>query len=391
MAALTGVTNTFNAGDTIVASEVNVNFQDVADWASGVDPTLGSGASTVTVGNNLVVPAAATVQSLTVDGISTLTGATTHGSTITVGSSGVGHDVVFHSDTGGDNVTWNSTDAKLVITGTSAVDALVVADGRMRVADRVYCEASDEVTLAGTTGALVVGGDGTTTHLAMDSDEIQAKATDTTTATLKLNPHGGWMEIPEIVSLKNSSGTTTGSLGIAGWQIGANSDDASLSMGNQTGGATSLRWDESDGAFYFKNDGTDRLSVWAAGTVLNTCASGSGDTLERNSLYGTIVINTSSARFKNIDLAVDMDDHLSADMVDSLHPKMWSFKNDTENYPHISLVSEDAYEVSPFFVTKGLDENGDVALSGLKDRALISLLIVALQDARTRIAALEAP
>lgn len=372
MAALTGVTNTFNAGDTIVASEVNVNFQDVADWASGVDPTLGSGASTVTVGNNLVVPAAATVQSLTVDGISTLTGATTHGSTITVGSSGVGHDVVFHSDTGGDNVTWNSTDAKLVITGTSAVDALVVADGRMRVADRVYCEASDEVTLAGTTGALVVGGDGTSAHLALDRNDVQAKASATVNARLKLNSWGGDISF--------------------GQDVG----DINLLLGKQANGETSIRWDEGDGtiddgAMYFKHDGQDKMSVWDAGVVLNKCDEGSGDPLEVNSLYGTIVKNTSSARFKNIDLTVDMDDHLSADMVDSLHPKMWSFKNDTENYPHISLVSEDAYEVSPFFVTKGLDENGDVAVSGLKDRALISLLIVALQDARTRIAALEAP
>ena len=389
MAALTGVTNTFNAGDTIVASEVNVNFQDVVDWASSADPTLGSGASTVTVGNNLVVPAATTTQSLTVDGISTLTGATTHGSTITVGSSGTGHDVVFHSDTGGDNVTWNSTDAKLVVTGTSATDALVVADGRMRVADRVYCEASDEVTLAGTTGALVVGGDGTGTHLAMDANEIQAKATDTTTAPLKLNPHGGWLEIPEIVFLKNSSGTTKGALGIGSWWIGVDAADATLSMGNQTGGATSLRWDYSDGAFYFKNDGTDRLSVWASGTVLNTCTEGTGDNIEING-FGVLVKDSSSARLKNIDETIDMGDYLNPVMVDALEPKMWSFKNDTSNSPHISLVSEDANEVSPFLVTKDFDENGDPRLSGLKDRAIISLLIVALQDARTRIAALEA-
>jgi len=85
-----------------------------------------------------------------------------------------------------------------------------------------------------------------------------------------------------------------------------------------------------------------------------------------------------------------MGDYLNPVMVDALEPKMWSFKNDTSNSPHISLVSEDANEVSPFLVTKDFDENGDPRLSGLKDRAIISLLIVALQDARTRIAALEA-
>ena len=85
-----------------------------------------------------------------------------------------------------------------------------------------------------------------------------------------------------------------------------------------------------------------------------------------------------------------MADHLTADMVDSLHPKMWAFKNDADQYPHISLISEEANEVSPFFVTKSFDDNGDVALSGLKDRAIMSLLVVALQDARARIATLEA-
>jgi hypothetical protein len=376
MAALVITKTNFAAGDAIVASEMNVNFQDIENWTAG-DPTLGSGTSTVTVENNLVVDAATTTQSLTVDGISTLTGATTHGSTITVGSSGTGHDVVFHSDTGGDNVTWNSTDAKLVVTGTSATDALVVADGRMRVADRVYCEASDEVTLAGTTGALVVGGDGTGTHLAMDANEIQAKATDTTTAALHLNPHGG--------------STKTGGNLYIDYDSNAGLTDPAIYFGDQADGSTAIIHfddDVSGNHFSFNQGGTTQLRVNASG-VIPTLATQSATAVHVNA-FGVLTKSSSSARYKNVDETVTMSDHLSPNLVDSLSPKMWSYKSDATNYPYISLIAEDAHAVSPFLGATAEDENGATIPEDVHDRAIISLLIVALQDARTRIAALEA-
>ena len=193
------------------------------------------------------------------------------------------------------------------------------------------------------------------------------------------------------IQVAKTDGTVTGWwIGETGnlW-VGSNVADPILSLGNQVGGSTSLRWEESNGAFYFKNDGTDRVSFWAAGTVLNTCATGTGDNIEING-YGVLVKDTSSGRFKNIDSTIDIAEYLDPAMVDNLHPKMWAFKNDTDQHPHISLISEEANEISPFFVTKSFDENGNLALSGLKDRAIMSLLIVALQDVRERLAALEA-
>ncbi len=171
-------------------------------------------------------------------------------------------------------------------------------------------------------------------------------------------------------------------------KIVINSSDADANLYFSTDTNTNINWSDTNTAWTFNNLGTARFSIWAAGAVLNTCDEGTGDSLEINA-YGVIVRNTSSERYKNIDTTIDMTQHLSPEMVDNLHPKMWAFKNDTDQHPHISLISEEANEVSPFFVTKSFDDNGDVALSGLKDRAIMSLLVVALQDARARIATLE--
>jgi hypothetical protein len=172
-------------------------------------------------------------------------------------------------------------------------------------------------------------------------------------------------------------------------KIVINSSDADANLYFSTDSNTNINWSDANTAWTFNNLGTARMSIWAAGVVLNTCAVGTGDNLEING-FGVVVKDTSSERYKNIDTTIDMTQHLSPEMVDNLHPKMWAFKNDADQHPHISLISEEANEVSPFFVTKSFDDNGDVALSGLKDRAIMSLLVVALQDARARIATLEA-
>tara|TARA_R110001606_G_C14917294_1_gene596153 strand:- start:17 stop:409 length:393 start_codon:yes stop_codon:yes gene_type:complete len=58
MAAL-AVTNSFTAGTTIVAAQMNTNFTDVVDWATG-SPNLSTGGSTTTVNGKLTVTELAT-------------------------------------------------------------------------------------------------------------------------------------------------------------------------------------------------------------------------------------------------------------------------------------------------------------------------------------------
>ena len=61
MAAL-AVTNSFTAGTTIVAAQMNTNFTDVVDWATG-SPNLSTGGSTTTVSGALSVTQATTLSS----------------------------------------------------------------------------------------------------------------------------------------------------------------------------------------------------------------------------------------------------------------------------------------------------------------------------------------
>ena len=70
MAAL-AKTYSFTAGTAIVAAQMNTNFDDVVDWATGT-PTLSTGGSATTVSGSLAVTQAATLSTtLAVTGIAT--------------------------------------------------------------------------------------------------------------------------------------------------------------------------------------------------------------------------------------------------------------------------------------------------------------------------------
>ena len=55
--------------------------------------------------------------------------------TLTVGADGSGYDVVFNSATAGDNFTWDSSEEKLTITGTSGAVALDIHTGKATFGD----------------------------------------------------------------------------------------------------------------------------------------------------------------------------------------------------------------------------------------------------------------
>jgi len=59
------------------------------------------------------------------------------------------------------------------------------------VADRAVFKYTDQIDLDAISGAMVIGGDGTSTHICIDDEDIQAKSDATTATNLRLNAFGG--------------------------------------------------------------------------------------------------------------------------------------------------------------------------------------------------------
>ena len=371
----------FVGGTTIVASAMNTRFTNIETWAKGT-PDLSTSGSMTTIKGTLNVD-----EAVTFDSSLTMTGA------LTVGVDGTGHDVKFWGDTAtrymewdqsadkltvnkgdvlfaatdsGEKVHWNGTssDPVLIVHGSSGEDVLTVTQGRTKLSQRVYCLSTDEADLDAVSGALVVGGDGTGQHLAFDTNEIQSKTNGTTAGELRLNPHGGDIRInPQTTDAK----------------IGFGDDEA--------GGVTDsyIRWDGGNDAFVFVADGAAVVAMYeTTGTQLGVISTDSGDDLVLSSA-GYIRKKSSALKYKNV-ADVSMSDYLTASMVDSLEPKMFSYKSDESNHPMIGFIADECDAVSPFLAYH--DSDGEVSSTD-KD-ALIALLAIGLKDARTRIAALEA-
>ena len=190
--ATLAVTNSFAAGTTIVAADMNTNFDDVEAFinttpgvvqkdivdAKGdiIAATAADAVSRLAVGSNTYVltadstaatglawaaPTTGDITGITTAAASGLAGGTTSGTaTLTFspagltaaqnfGADGAGVDITFHSATAGDNMLWDASEEKLVITGTDGQTALDVADGNVSITDDLT------VTGAITAGSLV--------------------------------------------------------------------------------------------------------------------------------------------------------------------------------------------------------------------------------------------
>ena len=117
--ATLAVTNSFSAGTTIVAADMNENFDDVEAFIN------------------------------TTPGVLQLSGGSVIGAT-GFGVDGTGVDVTFYSDTAGDTMLWDASEEKLVLEGTNSATVLDVTDGNVSIGDG---------TLA-VSGTVTVGSDG---------------------------------------------------------------------------------------------------------------------------------------------------------------------------------------------------------------------------------------
>jgi hypothetical protein len=104
------ITNSFSAGDAIVASEMNTNFTDVTTWANGA-PNIGVSGSTATMDGALTV-----TEALTASSTSQFNG------TVTVGVNDTGLDVIFYGATNGAYMKWNQATDDLQLVGAAGLD-----------------------------------------------------------------------------------------------------------------------------------------------------------------------------------------------------------------------------------------------------------------------------
>jgi len=191
--ATLAVTNSFSAGTTIVAADMNENFDDVEAFVNStpgvvqndivdakgdiIAATAADAVSRLAVGTDTYVLtadsgeatglawAAPTTGDVTgVDAGTNIDVASASGpvpsvalaidAAVDVGADGAGVDMTFHSTTAGDYMLWDASEEKLIIEGTNGATALDVTDGNVVIGD----------------GTLVVGSDGAGEDVTFHSD-----------------------------------------------------------------------------------------------------------------------------------------------------------------------------------------------------------------------------
>ena len=384
-------------GGASIAKKLYVGTDLDVDGTTNLDAVDIDGAvdmaTTLTLGGNadfngdLDVDGTTNLDAVDIDGNVQIDG------TVTVGVDDTGYDVKFFAATAGDYFEYSQTLGNVVIETPST--------------------GTNEASLTANTGILRIG-ESAGEHLAIDGNEIMAKSDATTAGDLHFQNNGGTVKFGNANDLTSfvvkGPASFSGEIAAASLDISGNIDvdgttnldvvdiDGAVDMASTltiaagSAGTPAIHFSgDTDTGIYrnganilgFVAEGAVRQTVHPAGTVLNTCAAGTGTDIEINGL-GVLVQNSSSLRYKNV-ASVNMADHLTANMIDSLEPKMFSFKSDSDNHPMVGLIAEDCHTVSPFLAVHNQDGESETT----DKNALISLLIIALKDARTRITALE--
>ena len=266
--ATLAVTNSFSAGTTIVAADMNENFDDIEAFVNttpGViqnslvdaegDLIIGTAADTVgrlAVGTDTYVLTADSG----VSGVGLAWAAPTTGdvtgvaagtnidvtsasgpvpsvalaidAAVDVGVDGTGVDVTFHSTTAGDYMLWDASEEKLIIEGTNGATALDVTDGNVVIGDGTLTVGSDgageDVTFhSGTAGD----------YLLWDSSEEKLILEGTNSATVLDVTDGN-------VSIGDGTLAVSGTL-----TVGTDGAGADVTFHSATG-SDNLLWDASD-------------------------------------------------------------------------------------------------------------------------------------------------
>lgn len=175
-----------------------------------------------------------------------------------------------------------------------------------------------------------------------------------------------------ILSVMDNS--TTGSAYVG---LRADGDQLSLRAGNSNRVQVS-----SDGNVYITASTKSLLAL--------SPSTGTGNDAEWASTFGYYYLRrNSSVAAEKENITADLGTHLTADMIDSVVPKMWN-RIIAPGYPEIGPIAEDMDAISPFLASRGTDAEGDPILTGINKTAYLSLLVLAVKDLRARVATLEA-
>ena len=382
MAGTASVPNTFVAATDAVAAEVNANFESLVDFIND-NMVHKDGTTTITPASTQTIDGG-----LTVTGTFTLNGNLNASASITgdiVASNGT--SIVLDNGTNGSDATFKGDIQNA--SGTTIVDVSAATFAG---------NASTATTLAATKNIDVTGV--TATAAAFDGSanveiEVTAVPSSLLTGTIDV------ARVPDLEASKIDAGTFgTGDYTFPG-ALTVNglldvSSQAKIEFGNEN---DQIRYDDTDNQYEFWMDGNKHATLGnpsirmhqSGGTLIaDSPPAGTGNDAEWAVFAGTNVLyqNTSIAADKE-NISADLGTHLTADMIDSVVPKIWN-RITAPGIPEVGPIADEVNEVSPFLASHGTDANDEQVLTGINKTGWMSLMTLAIQDLRDRMEAVEA-
>jgi len=366
MASLTR--NTFTAGTAIVAADMNSNFTNVEALINDVLDGTESHTNFTSTGT-------ASLATVTVS------------NTVTATNGFVG------------NVTGNVTGSSGSCTGNAATATSAAAcTGNAATATL----AADATKLATPQAINGVNFDGsapiTVTAAASTLSGTELKAEVVTSSLTSVGTLGS-LAVTNAVSANNVSLAAGASVGGSLTTSNGSASTPSHSFINDTNTGMYLSAADNIG---FASGGTETFNVLTQGVIVpgtgnyfaTSPNTGTGNDAEWTATgFGTFILNrNSSLTAEKENITDDLSTHLTADMIDSVVPKMWN-RIHSPGYPEIGPLAEDMDAISPFLAARGADiRDGSYQefLTGINKTAYLSLLVLAVKDLRQRMEAVEA-
>lgn len=382
MAGTASVPNTFVAATDAVAAEVNANFESLVDFIND-NMVHKDGTTTITPASTQTIDGG-----LTVTGTFTLNGNLNASASITgdiVASNGT--SIVLDNGTNGSDATFKGDIQNA--SGTTIVDVSAATfAGNASTATKLAATKNIDVTGVTATAAAFDGS-------ANVEIEVTAVPSSLLTGTIDV------ARVPDLEASKIDAGTFgTGDYTFPG-ALTVNglldvSSQAKIEFGNEN---DQIRYDDTDNQYEFWMDGNKHATLGnpsirmhqSGGTLIaDSPPAGTGNDAEWAVFAGTNVLyqNTSIAADKE-NISADLGTHLTADMIDSVVPKIWN-RITAPGIPEVGPIADEVNEVSPFLASHGTDANDEQVLTGINKTGWMSLMTLAIQDLRDRMEAVEA-